>query len=93
MDITFEPVIVAQELVQPHRGYDIGHHPVVRIEPAFADHALGREVHHMGRTFGHEQRLQRLCIGLVGGTLAELVAHFTAKEPRGEFVVVVAGAA
>ncbi|HRH39162.1 MAG TPA: SAM-dependent methyltransferase, partial [Flavobacteriales bacterium] len=27
------------------------------------------------------------------GTLGELVAHFTAHEPRGEFVVVIAGAA
>jgi 16S rRNA (cytidine1402-2'-O)-methyltransferase len=25
------------------------------------------------------------------GTLEELLAHFTAKEPRGEFVLVVAG--
>ena len=28
----------------------------------------------------------------VRGTLAELAAHFTANEPRGEFVIVVAGA-
>lgn len=29
----------------------------------------------------------------VRGTLAEAIAHFTAHEPRGEFVIVVAGKA
>ncbi|MBK7269791.1 MAG: 16S rRNA (cytidine(1402)-2'-O)-methyltransferase [Flavobacteriales bacterium] len=38
------------------------------------------------------RELSKLYEEHVRGTLGELVAHFTAKEPRGEFVVVVAGA-
>ncbi|MCD8310200.1 MAG: 16S rRNA (cytidine(1402)-2'-O)-methyltransferase [Prevotellaceae bacterium] len=41
--------------------------------------SLSREISKL-----HEQTLR--------GTLGELVAHFTAEEPRGEFVIVVAGA-
>ncbi len=48
-------------------------------------------------TFGNDRRasasreLSKLHEETVRGTLAELVAHFTAHEPRGEFVVVIAG--
>jgi len=38
------------------------------------------------------RELSKLYEEHVRGTLAELVAHFTVKEPRGEFVLVVAGA-
>lgn len=38
------------------------------------------------------RELSKLHEETVRGTLAELVLHFTAREPRGEFVLVVAGA-
>ena len=38
------------------------------------------------------RELSKLHEETVRGTLAQLVLHFTAKEPRGEFVLVVAGA-
>lgn len=37
------------------------------------------------------RELSKLHEETVRGTLSEMVAHFTAKEPRGEFVLVVAG--
>jgi 16S rRNA (cytidine1402-2'-O)-methyltransferase len=61
-------------------------------------HRLLRTVQDLAETFGADRRasvsreLSKLHEETVQGTLGELVAHFTAKEPRGEFVVVVAGA-
>ena len=51
----------------------------------------------MAEVFGPDRpaavsrELSKLHEETVRGTLAELVAHFTAHEPRGEFVVVVGG--
>jgi 16S rRNA (cytidine1402-2'-O)-methyltransferase len=61
-------------------------------------HRLLRTLQYLSEAFGAERRasisreLSKLHEENVRGTLAELVEHFTAKEPRGEFVVVVAGA-
>ncbi len=51
----------------------------------------------LGEAFGTERRasvsreISKLHEETARGTLAELVAHFTQKEPKGEIVVVVAG--
>jgi 16S rRNA (cytidine1402-2'-O)-methyltransferase len=51
----------------------------------------------LGEVFGVERKaavsreISKLHEETVRGTLAELAAHFTAKEPKGEIVVVVAG--
>ena len=37
------------------------------------------------------REISKMYAETVRGTLAELVAHFTLQEPRGEFVIVVAG--
>lgn len=61
-------------------------------------HRITRTLQDLVETFGAERRasvsreLSKLHEETLRGTLTELVAHFTAKEPRGEFVVVVAGA-
>ena len=60
VDVTLEPVIVAQPVVQPHGRDDVGHEPVVGMEPALADHALGGEIDHMGRALASSSGLQRL---------------------------------
>ena len=49
-----------QQFVQPDGRYDVGHHPVVGIKPALTDHALGSEIHHMGRALSRKQGLERL---------------------------------
>jgi 16S rRNA (cytidine1402-2'-O)-methyltransferase len=37
------------------------------------------------------REISKMFAETVRGTLLELVSHFTEKEPRGEFVIVVAG--
>jgi 16S rRNA (cytidine1402-2'-O)-methyltransferase len=60
-------------------------------------HRLLRALGEFAEAFGGERRasvsreLSKLHEETVRGTLADLCAHFTAQEPRGEFVVVVAG--
>lgn len=60
-------------------------------------HRVLRALQEFAEVFGAERQasasreLSKLHEETVRGTLAELVAHFTAQEPRGEFVVVVAG--
>ncbi|MBK6753173.1 MAG: 16S rRNA (cytidine(1402)-2'-O)-methyltransferase [Flavobacteriales bacterium] len=61
-------------------------------------HRILRTLKELAEVLGHDRaasvsrELSKLYEEHVRGTLGELVAHFTAKEPRGEFVVVVAGA-
>ncbi len=61
-------------------------------------HRMVRALTEFATTFGNDRRasasreLSKLHEETVRGTLEELVAHFTAHEPRGEFVVVIAGA-
>ena len=61
-------------------------------------HRILRTLTELAEVLGHvraasvSRELSKLYEEHVRGTLGELVAHFTAKEPRGEFVVVVAGA-
>lgn len=61
-------------------------------------HRILRTLTELAEVLGHDRaasvsrELSKLYEEHVRGTLGELVAHFTAKEPRGEFVVVVAGA-
>lgn len=45
-----------------------------------------------GRLASVSRELSKVHEETVRGTLEELIAHFTANEPRGEFVLVVAGA-
>ena len=54
---------------------------------------LGELVEHFGaeRRASASRELSKMHEETVRGTLAELHAHFTAHEPRGEFVVVVEG--
>jgi 16S rRNA (cytidine1402-2'-O)-methyltransferase len=60
-------------------------------------HRLLRTVGELAEAFGTDRRasvsreLSKLHEETVRGTLAELQAHFTRHEPRGEFVVVVEG--
>ncbi len=60
-------------------------------------HRVLRTLTDLADSFGGARRasvsreLSKLHEESVRGTLTELVAHFTAKEPRGEFVVVVGG--
>jgi len=62
-------------------------------------HRVLRTLTDLGEVLGPDRlasvsrELSKLHEENVRGTLAELIAHFTAKEPRGEFVVVVAGSA
>lgn len=60
-------------------------------------HRIVRTLNDLAEAFGPERKasvsreISKLHEETVRGTLHELAAHFTAKEPRGEFVVVVAG--
>lgn len=60
-------------------------------------HRLQRALQEFAAVFGEERpasvsrELSKLHEETVRGSLHELVAHFTAHEPRGEFVIVVAG--
>jgi 16S rRNA (cytidine1402-2'-O)-methyltransferase len=60
-------------------------------------HRIVRTLADLAEAFGGERRasvsreLSKLHEETVRGALHELVAHFTTREPRGEFVVVVAG--
>ena len=55
---------------------------------------LTQFVEHFGpqRQASVSREISKLHEQTVRGTLEELVAHFTENEPRGEFVIVVAGA-
>lgn len=61
-------------------------------------HRVKRTLQDLAETFGAERRasvsreISKMHEETVRGTLAELAAHFEAAEPRGEFVLVVAGA-
>jgi 16S rRNA (cytidine1402-2'-O)-methyltransferase len=61
-------------------------------------HRMVRALTEFAKTFGNDRRasasreLSKLHEETVRGTLGDLVSHFTAHEPRGEFVVVIAGA-
>ncbi len=61
-------------------------------------HRLVRTLTDLAATFGNERpacvsrEVSKLYEEHVRGTLAELLAHFTAKEPKGELVVCVGGA-
>ncbi|MBL0129587.1 MAG: 16S rRNA (cytidine(1402)-2'-O)-methyltransferase [Flavobacteriales bacterium] len=60
-------------------------------------HRILRALQEFAEVFGGDRRasvsreLSKLHEETVRGTLLELVAHFTAHEPRGEFVVVIGG--
>ena len=62
-------------------------------------HRILRTLHDLLEVFGGDRRasasreISKLHEETVRGTLAELVAHFERHEPRGEFVLVVGGAA
>lgn len=61
-------------------------------------HRVLRTLQDLEEVFGGERKasvsreLSKLYEETLHGTLAELASHFAAKEPRGEFVIVVAGA-
>lgn len=61
-------------------------------------HRMLRALNEFAEAFGGERaasvsrELSKLHEEIVRGTLNELIAHFTAHAPRGEFVVVIAGA-
>ena len=61
-------------------------------------HRILRTLTELGEAFGADRKasvsreISKLHEETVRGTLGELVEHFTAKEPRGEFVLVVQGA-
>lgn len=61
-------------------------HRVLRTLKEFA------EIFGSDRPASVSREISKLHEETVRGTLAELVAHFEAKEPRGEFVLVVGGA-
>ena len=60
-------------------------------------HRVLRSLKDLAEVLGNDRRasvsreLSKLHEETVRGTLEELVSHFTAKEPRGEFVIVVEG--
>ena len=60
-------------------------------------HRVLRSLKDLAEVLGSDRRasvsreLSKLHEETVRGTLEELSAHFTAKEPRGEFVIVVEG--
>jgi len=62
-------------------------------------HRIPRTLRDLLEVFGGDRRasasreISKLHEETVRGTLAELVAHFERHEPRGEFVLVVGGAA
>ena len=59
--------------------------------------SFGKSTDAVCRTFGAERQasvsreISKIHEETVRGTLTELVEHFTANEPRGEIVIVVAG--
>jgi 16S rRNA (cytidine1402-2'-O)-methyltransferase len=61
-------------------------------------HRLTKTLAQFAEFFGEERpasvsrEISKVHEETVRGTLAELVAHFTANEPRGEIVIVVGGA-
>lgn len=61
-------------------------------------HRVKRTLQDLAETFGADRRasvsreISKMHEETVRGTLAELAAHFEGTEPRGEFVLVVAGA-
>lgn len=61
-------------------------HRIVRTLTEFAE-VMGAE-----RRAGVSREISKLHEETMRGTLAELVAHFSGSEPRGEFVLVIAGA-
>lgn len=62
-------------------------------------HRVLRSLKDLAEVLGNDRRasvsreLSKLHEETVRGTLEELIVHFTAKEPRGEFVIVVEGGA
>ena len=60
-------------------------------------HRLVKALTHFAEYFGSERQasvsreISKIHEETVRGTLTELIEHFTANEPRGEIVIVVAG--
>ena len=55
-------------------------------------HRLVKALTQFAEYFGSErQEISKIHEETVRGTLTELIEHFTANEPRGEIVIVVAG--
>ncbi len=44
VDVAREPLVAAQQVGQPRERDDVGHHPLLGIGPALADHALRGEI-------------------------------------------------
>jgi 16S rRNA (cytidine1402-2'-O)-methyltransferase len=60
-------------------------HKLVKTLTNFAEY-FGEE-----RSISVSRELTKLYEETVRGTVAEVLAHFTKKDPKGEFVVIVAG--
>jgi 16S rRNA (cytidine1402-2'-O)-methyltransferase len=77
-------------------------HYLAALEVTFvlyeSPHRMVRCLAELAEACGHDRRaavvreISKLHEETVRGPLSQLVAHFTANEPRGEFVVVVEGA-